>query len=157
MSQYIFNKHNTTWKVLCTVFRHSFFFLVSEILLARCAHSLEFWYVNNSCVINTVRQLFPWSILFIHIFLRIIFPTKTYIRTAVGCWFWRWDFPLLDQIHHKQYNNARKTTNKAIENANQMASITVSEEKDADASMSYFKKRYCQHIAKGLPKKESNF
>ena len=38
---------------------------VSEILLVRCAHSFDFWYVNNSCV-NTVRQHFPWSILYIY-------------------------------------------------------------------------------------------
>ena len=25
MSQYAYNKHNTTWKVLCTVFTHSLF------------------------------------------------------------------------------------------------------------------------------------
>ena len=37
---------------------------VSEILLVRCAQSFDFWYVNNSCV-NTVRQHFPWSILYI--------------------------------------------------------------------------------------------
>ena len=37
---------------------------VSEILLVRCAHSFDFWYVNNSCV-NTVRPHFPWSILYI--------------------------------------------------------------------------------------------
>ena len=37
---------------------------VSEILLVRCAHSFNFWYVNNSCV-NTVRQHFPWSILYV--------------------------------------------------------------------------------------------
>ena len=37
---------------------------VSEILLVRCAHSFDFWYVNNSYV-NTVRQHFPWSILYI--------------------------------------------------------------------------------------------
>ena len=36
---------------------------VSEILLVRCGHSFDFWYVNNSCV-NTVRQHFPWSILY---------------------------------------------------------------------------------------------
>ena len=36
---------------------------VSEILLVRCAHSFDFWCVNNSCV-NTVRQHFPWSILY---------------------------------------------------------------------------------------------
>ena len=37
---------------------------VSEILLVRCAHSFDFWYVNNSGV-NTVRQHFPWSILYL--------------------------------------------------------------------------------------------
>ena len=37
---------------------------VSEILLIRCTHSFDFWYVNNSCI-NTVRQHFPWSILYI--------------------------------------------------------------------------------------------
>ena len=37
---------------------------VSEILLVRFAHSFDFWYVNNSCV-NTVRQHFPWSILYL--------------------------------------------------------------------------------------------
>ena len=37
---------------------------VSEISLVRCAHSFDFWYVNNSCV-NTVRPHFPWSILYI--------------------------------------------------------------------------------------------
>ena len=37
---------------------------VSEILLVRCAHSFDFRYVNNSCV-NTVRQHFPWSILYV--------------------------------------------------------------------------------------------
>ena len=37
---------------------------VSEIiLLVRCTHSFDFWYVNDSCV-NTVLQLFPWSILY---------------------------------------------------------------------------------------------
>ena len=38
---------------------------VSEILLVRCAHSFDFWYVNNSCV-NTLRQHFPWSILYVY-------------------------------------------------------------------------------------------
>ena len=38
---------------------------VSEILLVRCAHKFDFWYVNNSCV-NTVRQNFPWSILYVY-------------------------------------------------------------------------------------------
>ena len=39
---------------------------VSEILFVRYAHSFDFWYVNDSCV-NTVRQHFPWSILYIYI------------------------------------------------------------------------------------------
>ena len=57
MSQYVYNKHNTTQKVLCTVFTHSLFLyqksysfaaltrsvvFVSEILLVRCAHSFDF-------------------------------------------------------------------------------------------------------------------
>ena len=37
---------------------------VSEMLLVRCAHSIDVWYVNNSCI-NTVRQHFPWSILYL--------------------------------------------------------------------------------------------
>ena len=45
---------------------------VSEILLVRCAHSFDFWYVNNSCV-NTVRQHFPWSILYIPCLADIIY------------------------------------------------------------------------------------
>ena len=36
---------------------------VSEILLLPCAHSFDFRYVNNSCVI-TVHQHFPLSILY---------------------------------------------------------------------------------------------
>ena len=43
---------------------YALFVFVSEILLVRCAHSFDFWYVNNSCV-NTVRQHFPWSILYV--------------------------------------------------------------------------------------------
>ena len=46
---------------------------VSEILLVRCAHSFNFWYVNNSCI-NTVRQHFPWSILY-----------RTVIKRLVNC------------------------------------------------------------------------
>ena len=44
---------------------------VSEILLVRCAHSFDFWYVNNSCV-NTVRQHFPWSILYVALVTNMI-------------------------------------------------------------------------------------
>ena len=36
---------------------------VSEILIVRCAHSVYFWYVNNTWV-NTVRAHFVWSILY---------------------------------------------------------------------------------------------
>ena len=65
MSQYVYNKHNTTWKVLCTAghLRTRCFLFLYQILLVRCAHSFDFWYVNNSCV-NTVRQHFPWSIFY---------------------------------------------------------------------------------------------
>ena len=53
-----YNKHNTTGKVLRTVFTRSFLYQKS--------HSFDFWYVNNSCA-NTVRPNFPWSILYVHI------------------------------------------------------------------------------------------
>ena len=79
MSQYVYNKHNTTWKVLCTVFTHSLF-LYQITLLVRCAHSFDFWNVNNSCV-NTVRQHFAWSIFYIFFHPQIhrphIDPTST--------------------------------------------------------------------------------
>ena len=50
---------------------------VSEILLVRCAHSFDFWYVNNSCV-NTVRQHFRWSILY-------LFYIKQKLEFCVNC------------------------------------------------------------------------
>ena len=57
MSQYVYNKHNTSCKVLRTVYTHSLF-------LYQKSHSFDFWYKNNSCV-NTVRQHFLWSILYL--------------------------------------------------------------------------------------------
>ena len=36
---------------------------VSEIERVSPANEWDFWYKNNSCV-NTVRQHFPWSILY---------------------------------------------------------------------------------------------
>ena len=48
---------------------------ISEILSVRCAHSFDFWYVNNSCV-NTVRKHFPWSIFYIYssVYLKLEVP-----------------------------------------------------------------------------------
>ena len=63
MSQYLYNKHNTTWKMLVYCI-YPLVVFVSEILLVRCANSFDFWYKNNWCV-NTVCQHLPWSILFI--------------------------------------------------------------------------------------------
>ena len=60
MSQYVYNKHMES--ALYGIYALVVF--VSEILLVRCAHSFDFWYVNNSCV-NTVRQHFQWSILYV--------------------------------------------------------------------------------------------
>ena len=82
MSQYVYNKHYTTWKEFCTVFKHSLF-------LYQKSQSLNFWYVNNSCV-NTVRPHFPWSILYIRVaqkprttlhWLLLMSITKTKQRT----------------------------------------------------------------------------
>ena len=59
---------------------------VSEILLVRCTHSFDFWYVNNSCV-NTVRQHFPWSILYI--------PHRFYNKLSI---FWiQWNSALKNE------------------------------------------------------------
>ena len=55
---------------------------VSEILLVRCARSFHFWYVNNSCV-NTVRQHFPWSILYLFIHLFIFTTTLQVTETSI--------------------------------------------------------------------------
>ena len=44
---------------------------VSEIWLVRCDHSFDFWYVNNLCV-NTVRQHFPWRMLYLLYIVLII-------------------------------------------------------------------------------------
>ena len=55
----------THGKCFCTVFTHLLFLYQKSfgILLVRCVHSFDFWYVNNLCV-NIVRQHFPWSILY---------------------------------------------------------------------------------------------
>ena len=56
------DKHNTIWKVLCTVFTHSLFCFRN---LTRSLRSLvRFLIISNSCV-NNVRAHFPWSILYI--------------------------------------------------------------------------------------------
>ena len=61
-TQYVYNKHNTTWKVLFTVFTHSLFCIRN---LTRSLRSLvRFLIRHNSCV-NTVRAHFPWSILYV--------------------------------------------------------------------------------------------
>ena len=73
MSQYVYNKHNTTWKVLSPLYGiYELVVFVSEILLVRCVHSFDFCYVNNLCV-NTVRQHFPRSILYIYLQFQCIF------------------------------------------------------------------------------------
>ena len=41
MSRYVYNKHNTTWKVLAYGI-YALVVFVSEILLVRCAHSFDF-------------------------------------------------------------------------------------------------------------------
>ena len=46
---YMYTKHKTTWKVLCTVFKHEFVFESPR-------------HVNKSCL-NTVRSYFPCTIL----------------------------------------------------------------------------------------------
>ena len=44
---------------------------VSEILLVRCAHSFDFWYVNNSCV-NTVKSTFHVALCLLYTYWDIL-------------------------------------------------------------------------------------
>ena len=41
MSQYVYNKHNTTWKVLCTVFTHSLFLYQKSYSFAALSRSIS--------------------------------------------------------------------------------------------------------------------
>lgn len=47
LSTYNYNKHSTTWKVLCTVFTHS-------LCSYQKSHLFDLWHVNNLCVNNCV-------------------------------------------------------------------------------------------------------
>ena len=50
---------------------------LSEISLVCCAHSFNFWYVNNSCV-NTIRPHFPWSVLCVlHCYQSCVYSDET--------------------------------------------------------------------------------
>ena len=66
-SQYVYNKRNTTWKLLCTAFTLSLF-LYQKYHSLGAALTLDFWYVSNSCL-NSVRPHFSWSIQYILHFL----------------------------------------------------------------------------------------
>ena len=59
---YVYNKHNTTWKVLCTVFTHSLFCIRN---LTRSLRSLVRFLIRHNSWVNTVRTHFPWSILYL--------------------------------------------------------------------------------------------
>ena len=41
MSQYVYNKHNTPWKVLCTVFKHSLFLYQKSYSFAALTRSIS--------------------------------------------------------------------------------------------------------------------
>ena len=41
MTQYVYNKHNTTWKVLCTVFTHSLFLYKKSYSFAALTPSIS--------------------------------------------------------------------------------------------------------------------
>ena len=69
----VFNKHNSTWKVLCTVLRTRFLFSEITEISKISDISTTHWHVNNSCV-NTVRAHFPWRV--VHLFIIIIFQVR---------------------------------------------------------------------------------
>ena len=52
MNVSVSNKHNTTWKMLCTVFPGTLF-------LYQKSHSFDFWRNANNSYENTVRPNFP--------------------------------------------------------------------------------------------------
>ena len=66
MSQYIYNKHNTTWKVLCTVFTDSLFLYRN---LTRSLRSLVRFLIQKR-VRKYRTKHFPCGILFIIYILR---------------------------------------------------------------------------------------
>ena len=79
-SEYVYNKHNTTWKVLCTVFTHSLFCITN---LTRSLRSLAWFPIRHNSRLNTVRAHFPWSILNIF-YMRSwqVFETKSPLRVC---------------------------------------------------------------------------
>ena len=70
---------------------------VSEILLVRCAHSFDFWYVNTSCA-NTVRQHFPWSILYIQSIHCSTLAINTGTQTDASQMIWSPYFELFEPV-----------------------------------------------------------
>ena len=64
---------------ICWHFRILELVFVLEISLVRCAHSFDFWCVNNSSV-NTVRTHFPWSFPYLH---NLSNGWKLYVMTRV--------------------------------------------------------------------------
>ena len=64
MSKYVYHKHNTAWKVLCTDGIWALVVFVSEISLVHCTLSIDFWLLRQ-LVRKTVRALFPWSNLYV--------------------------------------------------------------------------------------------
>ena len=64
----IYDKHNTTWKALCTVFTHEMFLYQKSPSFATLTRSISDTLINNSCV-NTARLHFPWSILYVLYFV----------------------------------------------------------------------------------------
>ena len=70
ISQYVYNKLIYIPILACSARRSYILYWIVHVKKIKClllpsAHLFDFWYINNSCV-NTVRQHFPWSILYIH-------------------------------------------------------------------------------------------
>ena len=60
MSQYIYNKHNTTWKVLCTVFTHLLFLYQKSYSFAALTRSTS--------DMSTTRTYIPYASTFHEVF-----------------------------------------------------------------------------------------
>ena len=102
MSQYVYNKHNTTWKVLCTVFTHSLFLYQKSYSFAALTLSIS--------DTSTTRALIPYASTFHEVF-SISTRIRIFLKTDIFS-------PLSkNTLPHVAYlNNFRTSTRKRLNN-----------------------------------------
>ena len=97
MSQFVCNKHNTTWKVLCAVFTHSLFLYqksYSFAALTRDAETLPVWFENLLLVVSTAATFEACVVpcgyrpLFVRGFLCRLLLGSLAVWVTLGEWSW---------------------------------------------------------------------